>query len=515
MPVLTKPVLQDNKSKFQRIEDENISLHEFVVKYWPVIEQGKPFVDGPHIRALCKFLEAVTDGRILRLIVNMPPRHAKSSIISVLYRVWTWIKRPSIKWLCASYALGLAIRDNVKCRRLILSNEFQAAYGHIFRMQRDQNAKIKFENNKGGYSQAGSVGSGVTGDGGDLLLIDDPHSIDETRSDTTREATLEWFKDTWCTRLNDQQTSAMIVVGQRVHEQDLSGYILGGETGEHWIHLNLATEYHAESKCTVELPDGTFKWSDWRKEEGELLWPERFPLYVIERAKKRHGALAYSALYQQAPVPPGGYVFKKTNERLFTLSPERDVYLLETPGGIQSVLVADCWEITTSDVAAKDKESNDYTVFEHWAVTPDNDVLLLDVWRGHWSIPEQKNKARQIYRKWFTERYRAFYFEDVGYQSAIGQDLLTEGIPVLGFRPKGDKTTRAIGASIWQEAGKVYLLKHATWLEDWQTEIYKFPMTRNDDQVDPFSMICMIIRSPEIDVLDPATAAALQQYIGY
>src|SRR5262249_34540214 len=156
------------------------------------------------------------------------PRHAKSSIIAVLFYLWGAIKKPHLRWLCASYALSLATRDNVKCRRVILSPQFQERYGYRFKLTRDQNAKIKFENNKFGCRQAVSVGSSVTGEGFDIGVIDDPHSIDEKRSDVTRESALEWFRDTWCTRLNDPLTSAMIVVGQRVHAEDLCGYILSG-----------------------------------------------------------------------------------------------------------------------------------------------------------------------------------------------------------------------------------------------------------------------------------------------
>lgn len=493
-----QPTRTHNDIEFERYKWETISLYDFVCEFWEVIEHKRAFVPGQHIEAICEHLEAVIDGKITRLIVNMPPRHAKSSIISVLFRAWAWIKNPSTRFLCASYALSLATRDNVKVRRLILSSKFQAHYGHLFTLTKDQNAKIKFENDKRGASQAVSVGSSATGEGFDIGIIDDPHSIDETRSDVTREGTLEWFKDVWCTRLNDPKTSAMIVVGQRVHGQDLSGYILSGETGEHWVWLNLATEFEPSDRCVTHLPDGRKFWEDWRELEGELLWPDRFPAEVVERAKRRHGPIAYAALYQQRPVPAGGNIFNIGNERLFTIDHEAGLYLLETPRGIKPVPISECWTCTTSDVAAKEKEQNDWTVFATWAITPMLDILLLDVKRGHWSIPEQKDQGYKVYQEFNGPNYQCLYFEDVGYQSAIGQELIIKGVPCLPFSPggQGDKVLRASAASIWQQLGKLYFLSHVHWLADWRTELYGFPKEAHDDQVDNASMICLIVRKP-------------------
>ena len=504
--------INEQKTQAASQQIEIPPLYAFVKAAWSVIEPSRPFVDGKHIKAICLHLEALFFGKITRLLVNMPPRFAKSSIISVLFRVWCWLKQPGLRFLCASYALSLAIRDNLKCRRLILSPWFQEHYRARFRLSRSQKAKIKFENDQRGVSQAVSVGSSVTGEGFDIGIIDDAHAINDKKSRVSREGTIEWFADTWCTRMNDPATSKMVVVGQRVHVDDLSGFILSGATGERWVHLNLAAEYEPDSRCITHTDDGQFLWEDWRTLEGELLWQERFPHEVLDRAKKR-GILVYAALFQQNPVPPGGFVFNKSYERLFEISPQGDLYLLITPGGIKPVPIDSCWELTTSDVAVKDKEKNDFTVFAHWAVTPDLDVLLLDLKRGHWSIPKQKEQARLAYYTWLSPRYWGFFFEDVGYQSAIGQDLLLEGIPCLPFHPEGDKVYRAGGASIWQETGKLYFLKGALWLGDYQGEIYTFPLASNDDQVDPTSMVCIIVRSPELRPMDQATAQAIAQYV--
>lgn len=479
-----------NRTEFQRMKDEEISLYDFVRAAWHVIEPSKPFVDGKHIEAICKHLEAVFDGCITRIVVNMPPRFAKSSIISVLFRVWAWIKKPATRFLCASYALSLAIRDNLKCRRLIQSKWFQDRYGHIFQLSKSQNAKVKFENDRSGSSQAVSVGSSATGEGFDLGIIDDPHAIDEKRSDTTREGTLEWFRDTWCTRLNDPMTSAMIIVCQRVHQEDLSGYILSGETGEHWVHLNLALEYEPSDRCVTHLPNGEKFWEDWRKVEGDLLWPDRFPPEVVARAKRRHGPQGFAALYQQRPVPAGGLIFQSKNQRYFTIDQTTECYLLETPRGIKPVPFADCWKLCTVDLAISEKQSADYTVFAAYAVTPYKDLLLLDIIRERFPFDEQLDQLVMFHQK---HGFSVAAIESVAYQLAMVQSAINKGLPAQPYHPPSDKVTRSSTASIWDANGKSYHHKNAVWLFEYEKEKFNFPKAPKDDQVDTHSLAGIVV----------------------
>ena len=233
-------------------EELRRSFKLFVEAAWQVIEPGSPFVPGWHIDAIAMHLEAVARGDIKRLLVNMPPRHAKSSLISVLWPVWMWLQDPSLRFLCGSYDMALATRDNRKCRLLIRSDWFQERYGTLFQLRRDQNQKENFENDHNGYRIATSVGGG-TGRGGDILIIDDMHPIEQKKGAIKRETALEWFKDTWVTRLNDQLTGRMIVVGQRVHAEDISAFILDGHAGGQWVHMNLPAEYDPGSACRTYL----------------------------------------------------------------------------------------------------------------------------------------------------------------------------------------------------------------------------------------------------------------------
>jgi len=462
----------------------------FVKEAWHVIEPSTPFVPGWHLDAICEHLTAVSNGQILRLLVNMPPRHAKSSIISALWSAWLLLNNPSIRLLCGSYAMNLATRDNLKARRIIKSNWFQARYGHIVQITKDQDAKMRFETDKLGYRMAVSVGGSATGEGGDVLILDDPHNIDEKESDAKRETAVDWFDTTWSSRLNNPQMGAMVVVSHRIHERDVSGHILDTNDGE-WVHLNLPAEYDPGSACRTYLPSGKEFWQDPRTEEGQLLWDTRFPRTVIEKAKWKYGPLGYSALFQQNPVPAGGGTFKKQFERVFEVT--RDSYLLYTPrGDIKSVLKADCELFLSVDPAISEEQSADFMAVQTWAKTPIKDLLLLHVHRGHWSHPDQQDEVEEQF--WLHDN-DFVAVETVAYQHALFQDLINKGIPCRPFKPHKDKVARAGTAAIWQQNGKIYFLKGAEWLPELQKELYKFPKASHDDMVDALSLASIVVRS--------------------
>jgi len=471
-----------------RAEKARRSFSLFVKEAWPVIEPGRPFIPGWHLDAIAEHLQAVVHGDIKRLLVNMPPRHGKSTLISALWSDWLLLNDPSIRILAGSYAMNLATRDNLKARRVIKSNWFQERYGHLVQITKDQDAKIKFETSKLGYRMAVSVGSSATGEGGDILILDDPHNIDEKESSVKREAALDWFDNTWSTRLNDQQTGAMVVVGQRIHEQDVSGHILEKNDGE-WVHLNLPAEYESGSPCKTYTVTGKELWADPRTEDGELLWEPKFPQEQIEKAKRRH-LNDYHALFQQAPVAKTGGTFKLSNERLFTQS--LDAYFLHTPRGIKAIKKEECEVFAAVDPAISEKQSADYMVIGIWAKTQLKDLLLLDVIRGHWDHNAQQDEIEDA----FYDHDAAFVaVETVAYQHALFQDLVAKGMPCRPFNPHKDKVTRASVASIWQGNGKIYFLKDAVWLPELQKELYKFPKASKDDQVDMVALASIVVRS--------------------
>ncbi len=473
-------------------EDMSRSFKLFAKAAWRLIEPGTSYVGNWHLDAIAEHLQAVIEGDIKRLLVNMPPRHGKSSYISTLIHPWSWLQNPSLRWLCASYALNLATRDNLKCRRIIKSRWFQARYGHLFVLTKDQDAKMKFENDHSGYRQAVSVGAaGTTGEGGDILVIDDPHPIEQKRSDMKRETVLDWFLNTWMSRLNDEATGAMIVVGQRIHTQDVSGLIIEGAAGGEWVHLNLPAEYEVGSPCRTYWPSGKV-WEDPRKEEGELLWEEKFPRSVIEQKKRIHGTLGFAAIYQQRPVPAGGNIYKEKDRRFFTIDTITESYLLETPRGRVTVPIADCWNLGVIDLATSTSTSADYFCFETWAVTPYKDALLLDCLHDHLDFPEQQ---KQIPLKFQRFHHTVIAIEKAGYQLAMIQDCVSKGLPIKPFTPQADKVVRSTTGSIFYSNGKAYHLKDLLNIAEIEKELFTFPKAPNDDIADCHAMMAIVVPS--------------------
>ncbi len=457
------------------------SFLSFIRLAWDVIEPGVRFMPNWHIEAIAKHLEAVYHGDITRLVCNIAPGHMKSTIFSVMFPAWVWIKNPTTRWLCASHSLDLAIRDNRNCRSLIESEWFQSCFGDIFQLSSDQNVKGFFENNYRGYRMALSVGAKGTGKRGTHLLIDDPNNAGAGQNEI--ENTINWFGNTWMSRINSYDSGAMIVVGQRLHERDLTGHILslGG-----WEHLVLPTEYDPARHCFTSIG-----FEDKRKEPGELLWPEKFPANVLAMLKKSLGPISYEAQYQQLPVPASGAVFSRDKERLFTMN--YDTFFLHTPKGIRAVNKDQCSYFLTVDPAISEKQSADYMVIQKWAKTPFHDILLMDLVRGHWNHNDQQKEIQDIFNE--DENIEFCATEVAAYQHALFQDLVIKGIPCKPFTPHKDKVARAGVAAIWQSNGKMYFLKGADWLEDYQNELYKFPKARKDDQVDATSLAAIVVRS--------------------
>ena len=269
------------------------SLMKFLEKGWQFIDPA-PFQSGWHLDAIAEHLQAVTDGHIRRLIINVPPRSSKSSLVSVAWPAWTWaqsqigpLSGPQVQFLSTSYSHTLSLRDSVKTRRIIGSKWYKSHWGDRFYLTGDVNTKGRFENNKGGYRLATSVDGTTTGEGGNIILVDDAHSATEVESDTVRQNTLIWWDETMQTRLNNQETDAFVIIMQRLHEDDLTGHILSHDA-ENWTLLMLPMEYEPDRHC-ITYVDGQKFWEDPRTEDGELLCQGRFSAHAVETLKKSLG----------------------------------------------------------------------------------------------------------------------------------------------------------------------------------------------------------------------------------
>jgi predicted phage terminase large subunit-like protein len=451
------------------------SLKEFAIQAWPIVEPARPFISGWHIDAIIDHLEAVTKGDIKRLLINMPPKHMKSYLVSVLWLPWHWIKIPTERWMFCSYSDNLCNRDSMKTRRIIQSKWYQRFWGDRYKLLGDQNTKSLYENDKTGRRLATTVQGMATGDGGNIIGIDDPHNVLKTLSTAEREKVISWWNDSMQSRL-DTPEGAFVVVMQRIHEGDLSGDILAKNLG--YDHLCLPAEYEGLNRIVSSLG-----WTDPRKEPNELLWPENWNRERLDDLKKNMTPYAVAGQLQQRPVPQEGGMIQWNWFKRYTDLPGKDIYL-ET--------------IQVWDTAQKANELlNCPWVCGTWMVFYDG-YYLVDILRKWMNYPDGK---KEVFLQ--AERYKpnTIIIED----KSTGQSLIQEmptyeyngkkfHYSIIPFEPEGDKETRMYVEAPQIHAGKVLLPIDAPWMGNFEPEVKSFPNSNFKDQIDMLSMFLKYMR---------------------
>ena len=491
---LSPAVMMDMIKNEQMRRAASGSLYEFVRQAWDTMEPGVPFIESWHIQEICEHLEAVSSGEIRRLLINIPPRHSKSTIVSVAWCCWEWLSSPEQKFLCASYSGNLSIRDNLKARRLIQSPWYQERWGHMFTLAGDQNAKQRFENDKTGYRLATSVGGTATGEGGSRLILDDPHGAQDAQSDVMRETSLEWFDQVWSTRLNNPKTDAMVTVMQRLHEKDISGHII--HDLKDWEHICIPAEWDGVQRKTILGP------YDPRTKVGELICPERFGESEIMRLKQLLGTYGASGQLQQDPTPTEGGIL---NTKCFGLWP------------VANGLPQFEFILQSYDCAFTEKTTGDPTAFTAYGVFTykgKRNVMLLDAFDEHLSYPELRKRAIS---EWASEyggidkknpwskprRPDRVLVEAKASGQSLLQDLRLANVPAVGYNPgNADKIARAHQASPTLELGIVWIPESAknpghpvSWAAPFLKQLTKFPVAEHDDYVDTFTQAIIYLKN--------------------
>lgn len=469
-----------------RAEKARRRLSEFVRQAWHVVEPSTLYVHGWHIDAICEHLQAVTSGDIRNLIINIPPRHMKSLLVSVFWPTWVWTKQPETRWLFGSYAESLAIRDSVKCRRIIQSPWYQRQFGHMFKLTGDANLKQRFENDKTGYRVATGVGGSVTGEGGDFLVADDPIKAQDARSDAVLDACIEWWDGAMSTRGNDPKTVARVITMQRLVERDLTGHTLDKmrRGGTHYEQLILPAEYEPRVWVTG------LGWKDPRTEPGELLWPERFGPAELAQIKSdlEETGVGPAGQLQQRPAPAGGAIYQKD-----WWKDGRNRYDPGDRAIINRVIAR--WLFL--DTAYKDKDSSDFTACSVVEMLPDYRIVWREVWRKRLLFPTLVDEIESTAKRYnVDEKLQAIVIEDRASGTSAIQTLQLSTAAwlsslIVPFNPQGDKAYRARQASLWCERDCVLLpipSDAAAWLFDFFQELTTFPASAHDDMADTFSM---------------------------
>ncbi len=464
------------------------SLSGFIKTFWPTLEPGRQFVPGYAVDAICDHLQAVTRGHIRKLLMNVPPGCMKSLTTNVFWPAWEWgpMNMAELRYISASYSQDLTYRDNRKCRQVIDDPKYQRLWGDRVQIAPDQDAKGKFENTRRGWKLATSVGGAVVGERGDRFIIDDPHNIKQAESERVREATLQWFTEVVPTRVNNPDEAVFVVIMQRVHERDVSGLILAKELGYEYLCLPMEYEPDHPHPCR-----NTIGFKDWRKEQGELLWPERFSGVYLENLKTElrswGGGYAEAGQLQQRPAPRGGGMFKRAWWRFFE-SGAKGYGAAARPAGCSDApaepLPTLDEEVMSVDASFKETANGSRVAIGVIGRKGAKRFVLHRVAK-HMGFTETVNTILQVLALY--PRCRKVLIEDKANGSAL-VDVLRVKVPgVIAINPAGGKESRAAAIEPVVEAGQALLPEGAPWLEDWIAEFASFPVAENDDQVDMFT----------------------------
>ncbi|MGE3843027.1 MAG: phage terminase large subunit [Vicinamibacterales bacterium] len=455
------------------------SLRAFTEIAWPILEPGQPFVSNWHIDLVSEHLEAVTAGEINRLVINMPPRTGKSLLVSTLWPVWEWLHRPSHRWLFVSFSDALAKFHALNRRRVLLSPWYRRHWGDLVQLTRDQATKNEMHNTRRGSFSALSMGSSPIGKGGNRLVLDDPHTLEQVESDVQRVQTHMRFQETLTTRLNDKKRDAIVVVMQRLHEADLSAVCR-----DHGYEM-LVLEALAPDRRRIAFP---ISGHVLEREEGRALWPAREDEAQLAEIKRTIGSYAFEGQYQQRPVPRAGALFPRDGWAWYDTLPEGGSY-------VQS------W-----DLAFKDGPTSDFVV-GLVAYVVGAKVFLVDRFKRKASFSDTQRAMLAMCGK--HPSTREVLVEEAANGAAIVDSLKAEIPGLIPVRPEGGKHARAAAAQSRVEAGQVLLPKPSLpdgtpwpdrlWVQDFIDTCAAFPKGAHDDDVDALSQLLVrcAARGPE------------------
>jgi len=450
-----KKVAEEIQAKLDYIEKMKCekSFYEFVRVLWRYADPTE-FIPSWHIEAICTHLEAVHHGAIKRLIINIPPRSAKSLICSVLYPAWVWVKNPAHRFLTGSHALNLTIRDTRRSRLVIQSPVFQKHWGSTFSLAYDQNQKSRYNNDYEGSRIAFSVGGQLIGEGGDTIIVDDPINGDDMLNKQALCNVNEWYSNALITRLNDQRKSSIIIIMQRLNQLDLSGYLL--ELDDSYVHICYPMEFENHRKSE------TAWYKDPRTEDGEILW-EGIDRESLDSFKKILGPFSVAGQLQQRPALEEGSIIKKADIE----------YYHDHPGTFSNILCS--W-----DTAFKAGEKNDYSAMTLWGIK-EGKIYLIDIWRGKVEFPDLKKKYMEISDKW-NPNYRVV--EDKGSGQSLIQEFANTKYAATPYRPLKDKVERLHAVTDKFRSKSVLLPANMPMMIEFVDELCTFPMSAHDDLVD-------------------------------
>ena len=439
-----------------------MSFYEFFKQAWHIVEPAIELSSNWHHKYICDALQEEAERIIAKkpktkdIIINVPFRSTKSLIVTVMFPVWSWIKDPKLRFITSSYSANLSIELATKSRDIIFSEWFKSRWGTIFHIKKDQNLKERYENNHMGMRRATSVGGTVTGQGGDFLIVDDPLSPQMANSATERENANEWYRTTFYSRLNSPKIGVRIIIMQRVHEDDLSGFLLDRETRLNYNHICIPATIDGEVKPK--------KLENFYDDNG-LFWEERFGQDVLDDYKKSLGSYGYAGQLMQTPTPLDSGMIR---QEWFKIDRYRE-------DGVVNFVI---------DPAYTANQKNDPSALLAY-IYKDNKWQIIDCTNVYKEFPDLVKFIPQwVTKNGYTNKSRIFV-EPKASGKSIVQTLIREtGLNVREDKPPTkDKVARVADISATLESGRVGLLQ-GSWNNEFLDQLTKFPSAKHDDMVD-------------------------------
>lgn len=432
----------------------------FVERAFYELNPQARLLTAPYIEVMAAKLDACRQGKIKRLIINLPPRYLKSLCASVAFIAWLLGHRPATQIICASYGQDLADKLALDSRKLMSCDWYRSLFPT--RLAAEKKAVNDFMTTEQGGRMSTSVGGVLTGRGADFIIIDDPLKPDEALSETGRNAVNNWYDGSLLSRLNDKINGCIIIIMQRLHQDDLVGHVLGQED---WEVVSFPAIAETDEEHVIE---SIFGRRVFKRAVGEPLHAGRETLPMLETTRQKIGDYNFSSQYQQNPIPVGGAMVKSDWLQYFD----------EPPSTEQILYTLQSW-----DTAVKSGDLNDFSVCTTWAIVAQR-YYLLDVYRKRLNYPELKRAVIAL-----ADRYRpnTILIEDKASGSSLIQDLHAAAeFRVKPYQPPSgtDKVMRLHAQTALFENALVFLPKQANWLHDYRVELTSFPGARYDDQVD-------------------------------
>lgn len=437
---------------------------DFFRQAWTILEPHKSLVESWHIDFIAEHLQAVDMGQIQNLRISIPPRYLKSTIVTVAWPAWSWIDQPWLRWVFASYSAELAEKHSMDRRAVIQSPYYRENWGDTVILAPDQNRQAEFQNLQRGSMVAVGIGGSITGKGGNRVVADDPLNPLMAESNAEREKAVRFWSQSLSTRLDDKKRDARVIVAQRLHAQDVVGSILKEEG---WTHVEVPAI--AEKRTLVTFPISR---RELTREKGEVICAEREDEAVLLKQKIIMGSRGFEAQYQQRPTSESGNILKRAWWKYHTISPQ--------------FINLKSW---SWDTAMEEGEENDYTVgllLYHCA----NGTFIERIIRERVEYPDLKRLIKEQFRLYPANN---LLIEDKVSGKSLCQDLKkadsTDGLtlPVIPYKPAGDKVFRANLAAPYLEAGRISIAATDPNVDVFVDECAEFPNSQYKDCVDAFS----------------------------